>query len=102
MSDWKEICLTRKAVQLASIPTEWVIQLPSKTQTNVMKVPRDCGLLTARELHITETTNVGILLNKLHSAEWSSVEVTTAFYKRSVIAQQMVHSIIFHPLSQCQ
>jgi hypothetical protein len=30
------------------------------------------------------------------------VEVTTAFYKRSVIAQQLVRFTIFNSLSQCQ
>ncbi|KAF9461721.1 general amidase [Collybia nuda] len=94
MSDnWKDICLARKSAQLALIPREWIIQVPPETQTNVMDVPQECGLLTKRELQITETTDVEILLNKLHSSEWSSEEVTTAFYKRSVIAQQLTNCL---------
>ncbi|KAF9461703.1 general amidase [Collybia nuda] len=93
MSDWKDICSAKKKAQLASIPPEWIIQMPPKSQTNVMNVPQDCGLLTARELQITETTDVETLLKKLHSSEWSSVEVTTAFYKRSIIAQQLTNCL---------
>lgn len=92
MSDWKDICSTRKKAQTDSIPPEWIIELPSKDQTNVLNVPRDCGLLTTKELEITETADVEVILKKLHSSEWSSVEVTTAFYKRSIIAQQLVRS----------
>jgi len=55
-----------------------------------MDVPRECGLLTPREMEITETVDVELMLRKLSSAEWSSVEVTTAFYKRAIIAQQLV------------
>lgn len=93
MPDWKDICSARKKAQLASIPQDWIIQLPPETETNVMNIPQDCGLLTTRELKITETTDVETLLNKLHSSEWSSVEVTTAFYKRGIIAHQLVRSL---------
>lgn len=95
MPDWKDICSVRKNAQLASIPREWIIALPPETETNVMNIPRNCGLLTTRELQITETTDVAILLNKLRSSEWSSLEVTTAFYKRSIIAQQLAR--LAHP-----
>ena len=53
-------------------------------------IPEQCGLLTARELEITNTTDVDVLLNKLPTSAWSSVEVTTAFYKRAIIAHQLV------------
>jgi amidase len=88
--DWKDICSARKDAQYAAIPREWIIELPPDTQTNVLDVPLRAGLLAPKELDITETTNVQTLLSKLHSAEWSSVEATTAFYKRAIIAQQLV------------
>ncbi|OBZ78579.1 Acetamidase [Grifola frondosa] len=56
-------------------------------------VPITCGLLTTRELEITDTIDVEILLHKLRTAEWSSVDVTTAFYKRAIIAQQLTNCL---------
>jgi amidase len=89
-NQWQELCAARKKMQYDSIPPEWLIKLPPDNQLNVMDVPSTCGLLTARELEITETVDVDIILRKLCSAEWSSVEVTTAFLKRAVVAQQLV------------
>lgn len=88
--DWRDICTAKKESQLASIPGEWIIETPPETEYHVMDVPARSGLLSSKEMEITETTDVALLLNKLHSAEWTSVEVTTAFYKRAVIAQQVV------------
>ena len=90
--DWQKRCAERKAKQLASIPKEWLIALPPNEQRNVQDVPRTCGLLSARELEITETLDVEVLLSKLATGTWSSEEVTLAFYKRAVIAQQLVRA----------
>lgn len=92
--DWKALCAERKQRQLGLIPKEWTITLPPDSQRNVLDVPRTCGLLTARELDITDTVNVAILLDNLRTGQWSSVEVTTAFYKRAIIAQQLVCSVL--------
>ena len=88
---WQDICAARKKKQHDSIPPDWLIQLPPDDQLNVLDVPYKCGLLSPRELEITETIDVDIILRKLSTAEWSSVEVTTAFLKRAVVAQQLVH-----------
>jgi len=99
--EWEAVCSARKDAQFASIPREWIIQLPTETQTNVLDVPFNSGLLTPTELEITETTDVQSLLDKLHSAEWSSVEVTLAFYKRAIIAQQLVRPYGNLPVHRC-
>jgi amidase len=88
--DWQSLCVARRKKQFDSIPSEWLIDPPPAQRLNVIDVPQECGLLTTRELEITETVDVELLLRKLSSAEWSSVEVTTAFYKRAIIAQQLV------------
>ncbi|TFK85684.1 general amidase [Polyporus arcularius HHB13444] len=93
MSHWQDLCTARKQRQFDSIPKEWLIQVPPEEQRNVLDVPRKCGLLTARELEITDTDNVQTILDKLRTAEWSSVEVTTAFYKRAVIAHQLTNCL---------
>jgi amidase len=96
-TDWQTVCAERKEKQLQSIPKEWTIELPPEEKSNVMDVSDSCGLLTDREIQITNTVDVDILLGKLVLGEWSSVEVTTAFYKRAIIAQQLVMSDSFHP-----
>lgn len=62
-------------------------QVPS--DHNVLNVPATSGLLSARELEITDTLDFEILLLNLANGIWSSVEVTTAFYKRAIIAHQL-------------
>ncbi|OSD05700.1 general amidase [Trametes coccinea BRFM310] len=91
--DWQALCAARKQRQLEQIPKEWTISPPPDSQRNVLDVPRTCGLLTPRELEITDTVNVDVLLDKLSTGQWSSVEVTTAFYKRAIIAQQLTNCL---------
>ena len=100
-ANWESVCSTRKAAQIASIPRDWIFRLPSASQSNVLDVPLHSDLLTPKELEITEVTDVQALLQKLHSAEWSSAEVTTAFYKRAIIAQQLVRPYHVTSFSMC-
>ena len=89
--DWKTRARARKQKQLDSIPAEWRITVP-EDQQNVTQIPYECGLLTPLEVEITDTLNVEEILSKLRSGTWSSVQVTTAFYKRAIIAHQTVSS----------
>ncbi|KAI9065795.1 general amidase [Trametes sanguinea] len=91
--NWQALCAARKQRQLEQIPKEWTITPPPDSQRNVLDVPRTCGLLTPRELEITDTVDVDVLLDKLRTGQWSSVEVTTAFYKRAIIAQQLTNCL---------
>ena len=98
--DWKALCAARKQRQLAAIPDAWKIAPPPDDVRDVRDVPLACGLLTPREVEITEASaDLTALLAKLHSGEWSSVEVTTAFYKRAIIAQQLVRP---SPMRACE
>lgn len=87
---WQAQVADKRERQKATIPQEWLIPPIPETQTNVLDVPSKCGLLTDRELQITGVSEVSILLNKLATAEWSAVEVTTAFCKRAIVAHQLV------------
>lgn len=87
---WQEQIADKRKRQQAAIPKEWLIPPVPEGQTNVIDVPRTCGLLTERELEITGVSDVNVLLQKLATAEWSAVEVTTAFSKRAIIAHQLV------------
>ncbi|KAF8812123.1 amidase [Phlegmacium glaucopus] len=91
---WKDVCRQKRQSQQDAIPHNWLLPKPSlSTYSNVLDVPSTCGLLTTQELKITETTDVAIILEKLRTSEWSSVEVTTAFYKRAIIAHQLTNCL---------
>ena len=86
---WKDLVNDKKRRQLDSIPKEWLIVVPPDDVVDVTKYPEECGLLSAKDIQITNT-GLDDLLKELASGEWSSVEVTTAFYKRAIIAHQLV------------
>ena len=96
---WQEPAAEKKARQTASIPKEWLIVTPSDDVSDVTDIPAKCGLLSARELEITEVSSAEVLLSKIATGEWSSVEVCTAFCKRAVIAHQVVRAFSF-PLNE--
>lgn len=79
----------RRAKQLKEIPSDWLLKSPPQDH-NVIDVPASSGLLSHNELLITETKDIEVLLSNLHQGVWSSVDVTTAFYKRAIIAHQLV------------
>jgi hypothetical protein len=75
-----------------SIPKQWLLpadQLPSPERTNVLDIPRECGILTERELQITETDATG-LVETMAKGIWTAEEVTIAFLKRATIGHQLV------------
>ncbi|KAM3455106.1 hypothetical protein NHJ6243_008662 [Beauveria neobassiana] len=56
---------------------------------NVTAIPRLSGLLTERELHITEAYDAVALAAALAAKTYSAVEVATAFCKRAAMAHQL-------------
>ncbi|KAH9944410.1 general amidase [Epithele typhae] len=93
MGEWKRHVADKLERRKASIPKEWLIPAIPDNQTDVSAVPYTCGLLTEKEIEITDVPDVSILLQKLASGVWSAVEVTTAFSKRAIIAQQAVNCL---------
>lgn len=91
----------QKRVQ-ALIPDAW--KIPAETTQQLLKypleksknnlieldLPRRSGILSTKELRITEGYDVGRLLKALSSGELTALEVTVAFCKRAAIAQQLV------------
>ena len=90
---WSDLAADKKRRQQEAIPKKWLIAHPPETTLNVTGLPETYGLLTSKELAITNE-DVDILLKKLAGGEWSAVEVTTAFYKRAIIAQQLVNFFV--------
>ncbi|KAG9050583.1 hypothetical protein FS837_004441 [Tulasnella sp. UAMH 9824] len=92
-SNWQEIASERKRKQEGLIPPEWRIPSPPEDLLDVTSIPRTCGLLTPRELEITDTIDINVILSKLADGTWSSVEVTRAFLKRAIIAHQLTNCL---------
>ncbi|GFP51852.1 acetamidase [Trichoderma asperellum] len=98
-ADWTVKAAVKRNSVLKKIPIDWlltsdIIQTVSEASTqNVLDLPRTCGILTQKEIDITEKYDATDLIEKLASAELTSEEVTVAFCKRAAIAQQLTHCL---------
>ncbi|KAG6330360.1 hypothetical protein ID866_8729 [Astraeus odoratus] len=92
MPSWSQMAADKKQRQIKSIPPQWLISLPPESRLDVTTYPDTCGLLTPEEIEITNT-GVEDLLAGLSKGELSSLSVTTAFYKRAIVSQQLVNCL---------
>ena len=83
-----EIALKRRE---AAIPKEYLLPEAALTgpPQNLTTVPRSSRHFTTAELEIIESNAEDILL-KIKERKWTSLEVTKAFCKSAVVAQQLV------------
>ena len=82
----------RDALQ-RSIPKQWLLpedKLPPADQKNVADFPRKSGLLTERELTITEMSATALVAG-MENGRLSAEEVVIAFLKRAVLGHQLVY-----------
>ncbi|KAK6850342.1 acetamidase [Apiospora arundinis] len=104
---WQEKPAKKRISCQKAIPTAWTLpksileSLPEisgfpTTRLNLVArdIPRSSGILTERELEITESHNASSLLSGLAAGTFTSVEVTLAFSKRAAIAQQLVDELL--------
>lgn len=114
--NWRELAAEKRAQRDALIPAEWRLaeQFTSGDARDVTGVAKQCGILSEREVEITELDEVqevsvrldgavgrvwgtDLFRNNTQLAErianktYSAVEVTVAFSKRAAIAQQLVN-----------
>ncbi|KAF7115465.1 hypothetical protein CNMCM5793_002423 [Aspergillus hiratsukae] len=91
--DWQQKAQLKQSEAASKIPPEWRLSSDIlnaiSSESNVLDIPAKCGILSAREIDITEKYDATDLLQKLASGELTAVEVTTAFCKRAAIAQQL-------------
>lgn len=90
--DWTDIAAKAQTRLINSIPAEWRIppsKLPPEDHLDVTEFPRQCGLLDATELKITESYAIEIV-GAVAAGEWTAEDVTRAFCKRAAIAHQVV------------
>lgn len=93
MTSWKFLVEDKLRRQTEAIPKEWVVPTPPADTLKVVGFPEQCGLLSPQELLITNEVDVEVLLQKLATREWSSVDVTIAFYKRAILAHQVTNCL---------
>lgn len=96
VEEWQVIVKRKQAEAAAKIPNEWRLSpeftenISEEASNNVLDVPRRCGILSSRQLDITENYDATALLEKLHTGQFTAAEVTEAFCIRAAIAQQVV------------
>ncbi|KAL2823400.1 amidase signature domain-containing protein [Aspergillus cavernicola] len=62
-------------------------------RVNVMDIPRSCGLLSPKDIDITENWDIKGLLSQIHSQKLTAKEVIEAFCKRAAIAHQLTRCL---------
>lgn len=91
---WEVEAEKNRKVLSESIPEQWLLpqdKLPSSDRLNILSVPEESGLLTRKELDITES-DATHLVEKMGAGEWSAEEVTIAFLKRATIGHQLLNN----------
>jgi amidase len=94
---WKAIARRKQAERQSRIPKAWLLPslpaLNSPSNLDVRSIPRTCGILTSRELEITELFDATSLAEAIRSRALTAEEVAVAFCKRAAIAQQVCNCL---------
>jgi len=94
---WQSIARRKQQEQINAIPKSWTLKTrPAADRSNVLAIPRECGILSARDIEITEKYDATELVQELAAKRLKSVDVVTAFCKRAAIAQQLVITLSLH------
>ncbi|KAL3447774.1 amidase signature domain-containing protein [Aspergillus insuetus] len=91
---WEQLATERRAVRDQKV-AEWQpgpMPLLETGQTFVRNVPRYCGLLTADQITITESSP-SQLLRHLAAGTWSAESVIRAFIARATIAHHLTNPL---------
>ncbi|KAJ5167215.1 uncharacterized protein N7482_005996 [Penicillium canariense] len=105
------IAQRKQAALLAAIPAEWRLPAhlipagmlsPAESITegpnrygrvNVTEIPRTCGILTPKELEITEKYDVRGLVSAMTGGKLKAEDVIRGFCKRAAIAHQLTRCL---------
>ncbi|OAP54831.1 hypothetical protein AYL99_11279 [Fonsecaea erecta] len=97
--EWKDLVAKKRAEGAKAVPQEWRLapnileSVSADADISVLDVPAECGILTPKELEITEKYDAVDLTAKMAAKELSAVEVTQAFCKRAAIAHQVTNCL---------
>lgn len=93
---WQDIASRKRREVANQLPDEWKLprsvleKISPNADIDVRGIPASCGLLSSRELEITEQYDASGLIAKLAKRDFTASEVATAFCKRAAIAHQLV------------
>lgn len=99
---WQTIAKRKQTYRDSQIPQQWSIPSSMRPKDpplmkygpqNVLHISCECGILSPTEVTSTETYSVQSLLSALASQNSSALNVTTAFCKRTAIAQQITNCV---------
>ncbi|EEU34696.1 uncharacterized protein NECHADRAFT_94848 [Fusarium vanettenii 77-13-4] len=97
--DWQALIQAKRAERDSRIPAEWRLDSSITSQAHrenpisAFDLLDQTNLVTKSERTITENYDATSLLAQLASGALSSFEVTLAFCKRAVIAQQLINPL---------
>ena len=111
--DWQIKVSRKRQACRDKIPKEWLLpdsvtrelRYPLEEHSNRLieiNIAKRSGIMTERELSITEDYNVSALLEALASSELSALDVTLAFSKRAAIAGQLLNCVTETYFEQAQ
>ncbi|OQE39199.1 hypothetical protein PENCOP_c007G07661 [Penicillium coprophilum] len=92
-SNWQTQAQRGKDTLNNSIPRQWLLpidRLPPLSQKNVVDFPRQSGLLSEREMDITDMSATA-LVKEMGNGRLSAEEVVVAFLKRAVLGHQLLN-----------
>ncbi|KAJ5778297.1 hypothetical protein N7520_001543 [Penicillium odoratum] len=93
LQQWERQAQRGRDILNNSIPKQWlasVESLPPASQKNVIDFPKKSGLLSERELSITDLSATQ-LVTKMGIGELKAEEVVVAFLKRAVLGHQLLN-----------
>jgi len=91
IKSWESEAELCRKIRQDSIPKQWLLpedKLPSGDRLNVIKVPFESGILSEKELEITESDAIK-LTDRMGSGTWTAEEVIVSFLKRATLGQQL-------------
>lgn len=97
--EWQIIAVAHRAARDEKIPYEWLLPISvtercvASNDINVFDIPYQCGILSAKEIFITDSKDAISILENLANRQWSAESVAVAFCKRAAIAQQVVNCL---------
>ncbi|KAF7681559.1 general amidase protein [Alternaria burnsii] len=93
-ADWQFVSKRKKEEQDGRIPKEWKLSsLPEANVKSYTDIPHKSGILTKKELDITENYDAVALAEAIKARKLMCIDVTRAFCKRAAIAHQLTNCL---------
>ncbi|KAK4971822.1 hypothetical protein LTR66_005920 [Elasticomyces elasticus] len=84
------IAVRKQEERQSRIPREWLLpsySKPAPNRSNILEIPRACGLLSDEEVKLTDEYDAVALLEQLRSRTITSVDVARAFCKTNCLTE---------------